>query len=805
MIEKYKLDPQNLKTGFDQMLPNFNSTSDIEPLTGMIGQKRAVKAIDFGLKVDYDGYNIFVSGPSGTGKITYLKNAVNKIAQEKNNPDDWIYVHNFRADGEPLAINLPAGKGRVFVKEMDNLITEVQGEIKKAFSGDEYERQRTEVIKNLKSKQQSILQNIDQQARDEGFLLQKKSTGIFTIPAKDGKPLKQEDFNKMSEEERKKLSQKSQQLQEKISRAMREIRKIEKESKEALKELDKVIGKYAVDDIVKELIEKYNDNQKLSEYLQALNEDIIENIKDFKEKDEQGTPFPFMQPKSDEPKEKYRVNLFIDNNSCQGAPVVTETNPTYNNLTGKVEYTNRMGTMVTNHTMIKPGSLHKANGGFLILQIKDILTHPHAWEATKRALKNKKIVIENVGEYLGIIAMSTLKPQPIPLKVKIILIGNPYLFQLIYRYDEDFAKLFKVKADFDVEMDSNQENLCSLASFISSHCQKEGLLNFSREGVIAVAEYSSRMAGDKKKLSTRFNELVEIIFEANAFANWENKTLVGANEVERAITEKIFRSNQLEEKIQENFKKGIILLDVTGEKIGQINGLSVLSLGDYQFGRPAKITATTFIGKGGIINIEREVKLSGTIHSKGVLILSGYLGSKYAQDQPLSLSASLTFEQSYSGVDGDSASAAELIVLLSSLSEVPIKQNIAITGSVNQRGEIQPVGGISEKVEGFYKVCAAKGITENLGVIIPYQNLDNLLLENEVKNAVAEGRLSIYPIKHVEEGLEIFTDLEIGEKDEDGNYPDGSVNYLVTEKLRAMSQKRKKSVTDNNQEQNNQD
>ncbi len=804
-----KVNFKDLDTGFDKHLSSFKSTKEIVPLQEMIGQSRAVKAVEFGLTIKKSGYNVFVAGAPGTGKITYIRNFTNRKAKEEKTPDDWIYVHNFQATDQPTAINMAAGKGRVFCKQMDQLIEEVQMEIKKTFEGEDYERQRSELLKKYKDQQQAIMSDLDQSARDKGFIIQRKSTGIFTIPAKDGQPMKQEEYDGLSKEERDRLSEISQEVQQEVADAMRQVRQVDREAKKAMEDLDKNIARLAVDDPINELKEEYSEYEKVVQYLKAVREDIIENINEFKETDEEEPQLPFLGRRQEDPRRKYRVNLFIDNHDTEGAPVIQESNPTYTNLTGKTEYRNRMGAMETEYTLLKPGSLHQANGGYLIIQARDILSHYQAWEALKRSLKNEKVIIENIGEHMGFLTIAALKPEPIPLNLKVILIGSPIYYNILYHYDEDFAKLFKVKADFDIEMEADEKNINKLASFIATHCHQEDLLHFDRDGVISIGEYSSRIASHYKKLSTRFNEIVEIIYEAEAYARQEEKTLVSREDVEKAIKERTYRFNKVESKLHNLIEEGTLLFDFGKEKVGQINGLSVSNLGDYQFGNPVKITANTFLGKAGIVNIEREVKLSGRIHSKGVLIMSGYLGYKYAQKNPLSLSASLTFEQMYSGIEGDSASAAELFALLSSLSNIPIKQNFAVTGSVNQKGEIQPVGGITEKVEGFFHATRVKGIEEGAAVIIPETNLKNLLLTDEVKKAVKEDKFSIYTIKTVDEGIELLTGTKAGEKNEEGHYPEGSVNQLVENKLKEMAryhekdEEKKKEEEDKEEENEN--
>lgn len=782
-----KIKYADLDSKFDKVLTSFKSTREITPLQEMIGQSRAVKAVEFGLSVKKQGYNVFVAGPPGTGKITYIRNYTDRKAKKEETPDDWIYVHNFQSSDQPTAINLAAGEGRNFCKKMDQLIEEVQAEIKKTFEGEDYERQRSELLKKYKDKQQEIMSELDQSAREKGFIIQRKSTGIFTIPEKDGQPMKQEDFDSLSKEERDRLSQISQEVQQEVADAMRQVRQIDREAKKAMEDLDKNIARMAVDDPINELKEEYSQYDKVIQYLKEVREDIIENINEFKETEEEEPQIPFLTRRQEDPRRKYRVNLFIDNHDTEGAPVIQESNPTYTNLTGKTEYRNRMGAMETEFTLLKPGSLHQANGGYLIIQARDILSHYQAWDALKRSLKNEKVIIENIGEHLGFMTVAALKPEPIPLNVKVILIGSPLYYNILYHYDEDFAKLFKIKADFDIEMDADQENVNKLASFIATHCHQEDLLHFDREGVISIAEYSSRIASHYARLSTRFNELVEIIYEAEAYAKQAGKELVGSEDVQKAIQERTYRFNRVESKLHTMIEEGTLLFDFAEEKVGQINGLSVSNMGDYQFGHPVKITANTFLGKSGIVNIEREVKMSGRIHSKGVLILSGFLGYKYAQKNPLSLSASLTFEQMYSGIEGDSASAAELFALLSSLSKIPIKQNFAVTGSVNQKGEIQPVGGITEKVEGFFKATKVRGIKEGAAVVIPESNLNNLLLSEEVKTALEEDRFEIYAIKTVDEGIELLTGEKAGEVTKEGTYPHGSINQLVEERLAEMA------------------
>jgi len=546
----------------------------------------------------------------------------------------------------------------------------------------------------------------------------------------------------------------------------------------------------AIGHLFNDLMEKYDQFEPVKNYLKAVQEDILSNLSEFMvDEEEAQNPFFWLRRQNVEQAEiRYKVNLVVDNRETCGSPVIYETNPSYYNLIGRVEYENRLGMIVTDLTMIKGGAIHRANCGYLILQARDVLSSPQSWEALKRVLKTREIRIENIGEQYGLMAMSTLRPQPIPANLKVIMIGSPLIYQLLYHYDEDFRKLFKVKADFDSEMDRNQDNIYRMAGFISTHCQQENLRHFHREAVARVVEFSARLAERQDKMSTRFNEVVELLYEADAWAERDGSDIVKAEHVDKALEEKIYRCKKYEQKISEAVERGLILLDVEGEKIGQINGLSVIDLGDYQFGRVSRITANTFLGRRGIINIERESQLSGKIHDKGVLILSGYLGMRYGQQVPINLSASLCFEQSYQGVEGDSASAAELFCLLSSLAGVPLKQSLAVTGSVNQKGEIQPVGGVNQKIEGFYNACKVKGLTGDQGVIIPAQNRKDLMLSEEIVTAVREKRFHIYAISTVEEGLALLTGMEIGELREDGTYPPDSFNGRVISALKRFNE-----------------
>jgi len=770
---------------------SFNDTSDLDASQGIIGQERAVKAMEFGLKVNMRGYNIYMSGATGIGKTTYARDYIADIARSLKTPDDWCYVYNFDKPSQPMAINLPAGGGKIFQRDMDEFIKVLKLEISKAFDSEDYEIEKSKIVKEYQKKRSELLEQLNEEAEKQGFKVRITNAGIYFLPVVEGKVLNEEDFNQLEDKLRKEITEKSNAVQLETIETIRKIKNIEKEASEKVEEWENKIALFAVGIHISDLKEKYKEHEKISTYLDKVQEDILKNLDDFRGEESSDSQkqsiFALIKKESQSAVHRYKVNLLVDNSGLEGAPLIIDYNPTYYNLLGKLEYENEFGTMTTDFTMIKSGLLHQANGGYLILQAKDVLSNIQSWDVLKRILRTRQISIESMREQIGLVAVSTLKPEPIPVDVKVILVGNPMLYQLLYEYDEDFRKLFKIKVDFDNEMDRNEENIMKLAQFISSFSSSENTVHFDRTGVAKVVEYSSRLVEDQRKLSTRFNKICEILGEACAWAVDEGSSLVNAGHVKKAVQEKDYRSNKYDQKLLKLLEDGTIMIDTEGEVTGQINGLSILDLGDYSFGKPSRITATTYMGKSGIVNIEREVEMSGTSHSKGVLILSGYIGQKYAQEVPLSLSCSLCFEQLYSGVDGDSASSAELYVILSSLADTPIKQSIAVTGSVNQKGEIQPVGGVTRKIEGFFELCRKRGLSGTQGVIIPHQNVVNLVLNDEVVEAVKEGKFHIYPVKTIDEGIEILTGVKAGAKKKDGNYPAGTINYKVYEKLKMFA------------------
>ena len=784
MLNYTELAVEDLKNICDPAIFAFETTKELECLDGIIGQGRAAAAMEFGLAIKRTGYNIFVAGMTGTGRSSYTRSIVNKIAQNEKTPEDWCYVYNFKTPDNPIAINLPAGLGSKLEKDMRRLIKSLKIGIPKAFGSDEYGKQKSDIIQFYQGESSQLMEDFSLFAKQKGFTIKKSEKGILTMPIIDDKVIEAEDFLKLEKEERKVIEENSFVVQSKLLDTLKQIKEIEKSAMDKLEQLETKIALVTVEQPIADLKDKYSNHKSVVEYLQSVQKDIIHNIEDFlgltKSTDEDTVILDRAKDKDNT--KKYQVNLIVDHRDTVGAPVVFESNPKYHNLFGKIEYESSMGVVKTDFSKIKPGSIHAANGGYIIINMADLAYNPESWEGIKRAIKTNSITIENIYAIVGIVS-GGMKPQPIPLNVKIILIGNGQLYHALYNYDEDFRKLFKIKADFDIDMSAADENVMKYAKFISSHCEKKDLLHFDNTGVASVVEYSRRLAEHKHKLSTRFNDIVEILIEADAWARIGGMEVVTSYYVKKAISEKYYRSNRIDEKLQELIDTGVILISTEDKVVGQVNGLSVMDFGDISFGKPSRITSVTYAGEKGIINIEREIEMSGSIHDKGVLILSGYLGEKFAQEFPMSLSASICFEQLYDGVEGDSASSTELYSLISSLAEVAVKQNIAVTGSVNQKGEIQPIGGVNEKIEGFFKTCKARGLKGNEGVMIPHQNVVNLMLNDEVIEAVKQGSFHIYSIKDVEEGIELLTDMPAGRKNENGEFPEDTVFYKVQKRL----------------------
>jgi lon-related putative ATP-dependent protease len=789
MAKNIALKPEELRWSCDEGALKFKRTDEVTPLSGIIGQERALKSLDFGLGLENHGYNVFALGEGGTGKLSAVKALVEKKAAGEPVPDDWCYIFNFTDPDRPIALRLPPGKGAEFKTDMSDLIEAVKRDVPKIFESKDYEKHRDEIIEGQQERTKAIFHRLEQLAHEKGFMLKKSVSGLSVLPAnKDGKALGLDEYEKLPRKEREAIDETSRFLQEKLSDAIREARNVEKAAKERIVALDREMAQYLINPLVAELMDKYAGFPEIAAYLDAVREDIFINIDDFRPKEEYQLPIPGLKmPGRETSFEKYDVNLLVNNAETKGAPVIIETNPTYYNLFGRIEHRIQYGVAITDFTMMKAGAAHRANGGYLILNALDALKNIFVYDALKRLIKNREVRIEDAWEQYRLVSATTLKPAPVPIDLKIVLIGEPYIYYILYNLDDEYRKLFKVKADFDNVMPRTDETVALYAAFVAARAEEEKLMPFERSAVAQVVEHGVRLAGDREKLTARFNDIANLVVEAGYWAKKDNARAVRAEHVEKAIEEKIFRNSKIEEKLQEYIINDTIMVDTSGAVEGQINGLAVLGLGDHAFGKPSRVTARTFMGDSGVVNIEREVKMSGRIHNKALMILSSFLGDRFTQNFPLTLSASVCFEQLYDEVEGDSATCTETYALLSSLSGVPIKQSMAVTGSMNQRGEVQPIGGVNEKIEGFFDVCRDRGLDGSHGVIIPRRNVRNLMLKREVIDAVKKGKFSIYPIDSLDDGMEILTGMKAGEKGPDGSFPEGTINRRVADRLRALA------------------
>lgn len=798
MPSQFRVPAERLGWRCEPSLLPFACTADMTPLEDFIGQDRAIRAIEFGLGVDKPGFNIFVTGLAGTGKSTIINAFLKRVTaakrpaeEDSSYPEDWCYVYNFSDPDRPQALSVCRGWAKVLKRDMEGLVQTLQREVKKTFESEAFARQRQVITEKAQRQQQEVMEQLVEEAKKGGFAIRMSPSGMVLIPVKGGKPMREEEYLSLPLEEKKEFEEKRGVIEGRVEEALREGRRLEREISAQLEALDQQAGEYLVHIPFFELKQKYRDYSKVLSYLDAVRDHILKNLHRFRGADGSQTPGPLqlLQPAEPpvDPFLPYRINVFVDNSETQGPPIVIETNPTYHNVFGMVEKRPIAGGFVADFTMIKPGSISRANGGYLVLHDRDVLANPGVWEALKRVIKNRELRIEEPATFFGWLPPQGLRPEPIPTDTKVIMIGNPLLYHYLSTVDPDFRETFKVKADFDFEIDRSKDNIVAYACFISAYCHREGLRHFDPSGVARVIEYGARLVEDQEKLSTRFSDIADLLIEANYWAGKANSELVTGEHVERALEEKAFRLNLVEKRIQEMIAQKTLLVDVEGAVVGQVNGLAIYQMGDFSFGKPSRITAKTFMGRGAVINIEREAKLSGKTHDKGVLILSGYLGGKYAQERPLSLSASLCFEQSYEGVEGDSASSTELYAILSSLSGIPIKQGIAVTGSVNQNGELQAIGGVNRKIEGFFDVCRIKGLTGEQGVLVPRANLRNLMLRRDVGEAVEQGKFHIFAVSAIDEGIEVLTGVPAGQRDSDGHYPVSSVNGLVEKRLQEYS------------------
>ncbi len=789
-----ELSYKDLKDVCNPNMFKFDKIKEVADTTNLVyGQDRGIKALEFGVNVDLKGYNLYLEGPTGVGKTMYTKKFLQTRAAKEKVPNDWCYIYNFNDPNEPIAVSLPAGQGKVFQETMDAFIRNIRKDIKKTFNNDEFEKEKKLIKQEFEEKKDSILVKLNDKTLKHGFQVKSAQNGIYMMPVYEGKTIEEEEYEKLPLEVKSEFESKSQVVQEMIFDTLSELKIIENKADKKIEEWKANIALLTVNIHVNNVKANYKRNKKINNFLDNVKKDILKNVNAFmntenENDNKQQLPPQVRAMQNNEPWLNYRVNLFVDNSNLEGAPVIMDSNYTFQNIFGKLEYENQYGIMKTDFTMLKPGLLQKANGGYIIFQAKDLLSNPQCYENLKKVLLVKEVSSENNMEQRSSMMLVSLKPEPIPLDLKVIMIGNSEIYHTLLSMDDDFRKLFKIKVEFEEDAPKTDENIAKLVKFVRSYCEQEDLLDVDKEAMARIVEYASKLSGDKEKLSTQFSEIGQIVGEASTWAKLDKSKIVTQKYVQKAFDERIERIKKYDTKYSQMIKEGALLINTEGYKVGQINGLTVITIGDYSFGKPSKITANTYIGRQGIVNIEREVQMSGSTHSKGVMILTGYLGELFAQDKALSLNASICFEQLYGGVDGDSASSTEAYAILSSLSEMPINQSIAVTGSVNQKGEIQPIGGVNEKIEGFFQICKMRGLNGEHGVIIPIQNVRNLHLNDEVVDAVKNGLFHIYAISTIDEGIEILTGVPAGKKDKYGKFPAGTINYLANEKLTKYAQ-----------------
>ena len=788
---------ENLRWRLDPATLPFKTTDDLKPLKEIIGQKRAVEAFKFGMGMDRQGYNVFVTGRAGSGRMSTVRKLLQEISKKDRVPDDLCYVNNFKNPEAPILLRLKGGTGLSFKKAVNSFVAALKKQIPQLFESQEYISMKKEIMEAYEQKGKGFFKNLDEKVKEEGFALVDVQVGQIkrpeVMPMVDGKPTHIDQIEAMVEKGRfpkdefETMKEKYEGLQGQVQQIFLELRDLQKEIQEKIEEMDRVIFMKNASDLAAPIFKKYK-ARAIKKYLEIILEEMANNLQIFMPQPQAQIPgMPVMAPEVDH-FQPYKVNLLVDNSEQKGPPVIIESYPTYRNVFGSIEkIVDRSGVWRTDFSKITAGSLIKAMGGYLVINLLDAVLEPGVWQALKRALKSEKLEIQTYDPFY-LFTTSGLKPEPIDIDLKVVVISDPHLYHLLLNFDEDVRKIFKVRADFDTAMDKDEDAIQQISSFIKMKTEEEGLKPFDRTGVAALVEQAVRMSGRQEKISTSFPEITDFIREGDFFAGQENKTLVEEAHVEEAIEARKFRSSMVEDHIQEMIDRGTLMIGVEGEVVGQVNGLAVYSMGDYMFGKPSRITCSTSMGRAGIINIEREADMSGNTYNKGVLILGGYLRKRYAQDKPLTMSASIAFEQSYGGVDGDSASSTEIYALLSSLTEIPIKQYIAVTGSVNQKGEVQAIGGVNEKIEGFFDCCSKMGATNSQGVMIPESNVKDLMLRKDVVEAVKKGQFHVYPVKTIDEGIEILTGKKAGARNAKGAYPKGSINYLVDEKLKELAE-----------------
>ncbi|MEY3808773.1 MAG: hypothetical protein RI893_1749, partial [Pseudomonadota bacterium] len=768
----------------------FNSTEELEDIDISIGQQRAVEAVKFGIRMAKNGYNIFAMAPSGTGKLTIIRQLVEHEASRKNSPPDWCYVNNFSQPAKPTAIKLMPGQGKIFQQDMAQLIEELSIAIPAAFDGDEYRSRTGELESESRQREINELSQLREEAANAHIILTETTTGYAFSPANENNEIiTPEQFNKFDKDTQHEIQKTIFNLQERLAKLLKNFPVWRKETKRKLQALNREIAELAVNHSVDELIEKYTKQAAVLRYLNEVQKDIIEHVLDFLPRSEKA--FPFMEPTQESnPFKRYYVNLMVDFSNKKSAPVIYEDHPNYSNLIGRIDHQAYMGSLVTDFTMIKPGALHKANGGYLIIDVRKLLMQPYAWDTLKRTLQSGEIRIESLERALSLISASSLEPEPIPLDLKLILIGEPLIYYLLCEYEPEFHDLFKIAADFDdsITRENSDHNYARLLATIA---RREKLRPLSSNAVARIIEHSSRLSGDTEKLLTHLRSIQDLLTEADYWAEENGHQHIVSSDVQQAIDHKTHRLDKLREKLYEHIHRGTVLIDTEGKVIAQVNGLSVLQLGEFSFGQPSRITATTRLGSGKVVDIERETELGGAIHSKGVLILSSFIAARYSRKKPFSISASLVFEQSYGHVEGDSASLAELCAILSSVAQLSLRQDLAITGSINQLGKVQPIGGVNEKIEGFFDICAKKGLTGTQGVIIPVANIKHLMLRWDVVHAAESGQFSVYAVSTIDEALELLSGMQAGVANEQGVYPLESFNGQVEAQLLQFTQLRK--------------
>ena len=783
-----ELPATSLRWTCDPKLIGAKSTEEIKPLEVLVGQPRAYQALWFGFNVKEPGFNIFAAGPQATGKTTTTTDFLEEIAKKLPTPQDWCYVHNFDDEYQPKTLRCPPGLGKQLKQDMRELIQAARIAISQLFEGDEYATKRDEMSRKMNKGRQDVITRMGQVAESEGFAMQLTALGISLVPIVKGRPLSEEDFLSLPKDTQQQFTEKRETVKEKLQPLLRELRDLELKARDEMAKFDRDVTLYAIERLTSNLLEKYKQHNEITNFLHEIQTHIVEDLDRFrgrrgekKESDQEAwvEELAFRV---------YDVNVIADNSGVQGAPIIVEHNPTYDNVLGRIEKESQLGTLTTDFTLIRGGSLHQANGGFLIIRAEQLLRDLNVYEGLKRALKAAEIVIEDLPQRAGYASVRSLAPQPIPLDVKVVLIGDSSTYQLLFAYDPEFRELFKVKADFDSTMAKAESNLKNYAGFFTTLVVNENLKHLDASALARLLEHSSRIAEDQNKLSTQFGLVADVVREAHFYASQENAKYITAFHVEKAIEAKVYRSNLIQDKIREYIQRNVIFISTDGVAIGQINGLSVLSVGDFSFGAPSRITIAVGLGKEGLIDVQREVHMSGPIHGKGVMIIAGYLASKFAYDKPLTLSARIVFEQNYEGVEGDSASSTELYALLSALSSAPIKQSFAVTGSVNQNGDVQPIGGANEKIEGYYEICKARGLNGQHSVIIPESNIQNLMLKQEVVDAVKAGKFHIYPVKTIEEGVELLTGIPAGKRLPNGGYEENSIYGRVDKRLRDMAE-----------------